>query len=210
MAGEGFARVEKPLRLLRPVPAYLLLTGSLERGDVNVMAASWVVPTSRRPPRVGVVLDKSSYSLALARKYGWLVIGVVDVTMAELVKFVGTRSGREVDKVGVTGLKIAPSPVDPSIPVPRDALAYLVLHVDSEVDLGPTVLLNCSIAYAAARQGLYRNEGGWDLGRAKVLLHKAKHSFTTPCSDEVYVIRTPWGVAVKKPWRRLFESQDEE
>ena len=203
---KGFVRVERPLRMLRPVPVYLLLSGSLEEGDVNVMAASWVTPTSKKPPRIGVILDKSAYTLALARRYGWLVLGVVDYSMAELVKFVGTRSRRDVDKVLVTGLKVRGWEGDPRIPVPLEALGYLVLRVAGEHDLGPTVLLNCEIMDAGAREGFFHGESGWDLKKARILLHKSKHLFTTPSQGEFAVVKTKWGVAVKKPWRSIFEE----
>jgi flavin reductase (DIM6/NTAB) family NADH-FMN oxidoreductase RutF len=193
-----FERVGKPLRMLRPVPVYLLLSGSLEAGDVNVMAASWVVPTSKRPPRVGVVLDKSSYTLRLVERYGWIVLGVVDPSMADLVKYVGTHSRREVDKVAVTGLRVAPWEGDPRIPIPLDSLGWIVLEAIARVDLGPTVLVNSRVLDARARSGVFEESRGWLVPN---LLHRAKHAFDTPCLRDIRVVRTRWGVAVKKPWR---------
>jgi flavin reductase (DIM6/NTAB) family NADH-FMN oxidoreductase RutF len=198
-----FKAVERPLRMLRPVPVYLLLSGSLEAGDVNVMAASWVVPTSKRPPRIGVVIDKSAYTLSLVRRYGWLVLAVVGPDMAELVKYVGTHSRREVDKVAVTGLRLEGWERDPRVPIPTDSLGWIVLERLAEVDLGPTVLVNTRVLDARARGEAYEDHRGW---RSRVLLHKAKHSFDVPCGEEIVVVKTRWGVAVKKPWRNLWED----
>jgi flavin reductase (DIM6/NTAB) family NADH-FMN oxidoreductase RutF len=203
---EGFRKVErKPLRLLRPVPVYLLVSGSLADGDVNIMALSWLTPITRTPPRIGIVIDKSNYSHGLVLRYRWFSLSVVDIEKADLAKYVGTHSRREEDKIKKVGLKIVPWPKDPRVPVFIDSLGVLVCDVERTVDFGPSTLFVARIVDAYAKSGFFDELSGWKVGSAKILLHNAKHSFTAPC-DERVVTKTKWGVAVKKPWRKMFEN----
>jgi flavin reductase (DIM6/NTAB) family NADH-FMN oxidoreductase RutF len=205
MISNKFMQVKKPLRLLRPVPVYMLFSGSLKDEDVNVMALSWLTPVTREPPRIGVVIDKANYSHKLVMKYKWFTLAVVDAEKAEMVKYVGTHSKREEDKIKKIGMKLVPWSKDPRVPIYLDSLGIIVCLVERCVDLGPSTFFIARIEEAYARREVFDESKGWNVSKAKILLHKAKHAFTYPCGERL-ITKTPWGIAVKRPWRKLFRS----
>ncbi len=198
----------KPLRLLRPIPTYLLITGSILDSDIDVMALSWLTPVSKNPPRIGIVVDKSNYSHKLLTKYGWFSLAIIDIDMAELAKYVGTHSKREEDKVKKLRIRIASWDKDPKVPILIDSLGYIICRIEETFDLSSSTLFISKIEDAYVREGYFDEARGWNIEKARILLHKAKHSFVTVC-DEKVVIKTPWGIAVKKPWRAKLRSLDE-
>ncbi len=203
---DGFRHIDKkPLRMLRPVPVYLLITGSLKDNEVNVMALSWLTPISKNPPTIGVVVDKSNYSHKLIIKYRWFSLAIIDISKAELAKYVGTYSKREVDKILRTNMIIIPWPKNREIPITSDALGILVCEVKRVIDFKSSTLFVAKVLDAYAKEGFFDETRGWNLQKAQILLHKSKHTFVKPSSEEKHVTKTPWGIAVKKPWRKLFD-----
>ena len=208
-ASAKFVKVnDKPLRLLRPMPTYLLVTGSILSNDVNVMALSWLTPISKNPPKIGIVIDKSNYSHKLLTKYRWFSLAIIDISMAEVAKYVGTHSKREEDKVKKLKIKIAPWNKDSRIPILVDSLGYIICKVERALDLSSSTLFVSKIEEAYVRESYFDESKGWNVKKAKILLHKAKHSFVTICNEKV-VVKTPWGIAVKKPWRTKLELLNE-
>ncbi len=199
---------EKPLRLLRPTPVYLLVTGSIPDNDINIMALSWLTPISKNPPKIGIVIDKSNYSHGLLIRYKWFSLAVVDLDMADIVKYVGTHSRREEDKIEKVNLEIIPWSNDPRIPILNNVLGLLICKVEAIIDFTSSTLFISKIEEAYARDGYFNVKNGWNIEKAKILLHKAKHSFVTVCNEKM-IIKTPWGIAIKKPWRAKFERRKE-
>ena len=62
------------------------------------MAAAWSMPVEFSPPRLAVVIDKSTHTRALVAAGGMLGLVVPGAAMAPLVLALGSESGRDVDK----------------------------------------------------------------------------------------------------------------
>lgn len=94
------ARVAVPLakayRLLNHGPT--VLVSSAHAGRRNVMAAAWNMPLDFDPPKVAVVIDKSTLTRELVEASGEFVLNVPSRRQAALTLAVGTQSGREIDK----------------------------------------------------------------------------------------------------------------
>ncbi len=191
--------VDRPLRMLRPVPVYIIGVGSLSRGIVNIATVSWVTPLSKIPSRIGVVLDQSSYTFKLLKEYGKFTLSIVDSKLLELAKYIGTRTGREGDKVKETGVKLAPAG-DGETPYIVDAPGYVLVRVEKIHDYWGTTLFAGPIIEAKAREELF-NSKSWVLDRVDLPLHLAKHEFIMCKGEKISVIKTRWGIAMKKPWR---------
>lgn len=92
----------------RPVPlphAYRLLNhgptvlvSAAHAGRRNVMAAAWNTVFEFDPPRIGVVIDKSTFTRTLVEAAGTFAIGVPCRAIADLAYTVGSTSGRDGDK----------------------------------------------------------------------------------------------------------------
>jgi flavin reductase (DIM6/NTAB) family NADH-FMN oxidoreductase RutF len=75
-----------------------VLVSSAQGARRNVMAAAWSMPVEFTPPRVAVVIDKSTFTRELIAASGHLALNIPGRALADLTYTVGSTSGREVDK----------------------------------------------------------------------------------------------------------------
>ena len=181
MASASFERVEsRRYRVLHPRPVYVIVAS--HGGRVNAMAASWVSPLSEEPERIMAAFEKDSYTYSLVRASGVFTVNVVGPEHVQLVWCVGTRSGREVDKIRECGVRLEDSPDGFPAPHLADALGFIEARVfriyeDVAEDVD---LVVADVAAAYARGGLYNPRYGWELQKAHVLMHASGRAFTTP------------------------------
>lgn len=95
------SRVSVPLRL-----AYRLfnhgpttLVTARADGRTNVMAAQWAMPIDYDPPRLAIVLDRSTYTYGLIARSGTFGLSIPGHTQAALTWRAGSTSGAELDKL---------------------------------------------------------------------------------------------------------------
>lgn len=81
-------------RLLNTGPTVLVsaAVGSAQGGQRNVMAAAWNMPLDFDPPKVAVVLDKSTHTRKLVEQSGRFTLAVPCVQGADLAFAVGSQS----------------------------------------------------------------------------------------------------------------------
>jgi len=96
----------KSHRLLNHGPT--VLVSAIHDGRANVMSAAWSMPLDFAPPKVAVVLDKSTFTRALVEKSGTFVLAVPSRELARLTLDVGASSGRDTDKFAAFGIKSTP------------------------------------------------------------------------------------------------------
>jgi len=166
-------------RVLHPRPVYVIIVEA--EGKVNAMAASWVSPVSEEPERIALALDKESYTRELLAKTEYFTVNVVNERHVELVWCVGTRSGRETDKISECGVRLAPAEKIPSKRL-GDALGWIEARVHRVIDdIAEDVdLIIADVVAAYARSDAYNPRYGWELAKAKILLHASGRAFTTP------------------------------
>ena len=82
-------------RLLNHGPTVLVC--SAHDGRRNLMAAAWSMPVEFTPPRIAVVVDRSTWTRTLVEASGMLAICVPCVAQADLVWTVGSVGGRDLD-----------------------------------------------------------------------------------------------------------------
>jgi flavin reductase (DIM6/NTAB) family NADH-FMN oxidoreductase RutF len=83
-------------RLINHGPTVLVSSGH-ER-QRNVMAAAWSMPVEFTPPRVAVVIDKSTYTRELVLASGRFALNIPCRAIADLTYTVGSTGGRDEDK----------------------------------------------------------------------------------------------------------------
>ena len=84
-------------RLLNHGPTVLVT--SAHGGRANVMAAAWSMPVEFTPPRISVVIDKSTFTRELVVASGAFGICLPGAGLVDLTHAVGQVSGRKVDKL---------------------------------------------------------------------------------------------------------------
>lgn len=89
--------LDRAYRLLNHGPTVLL--SASHEGRRNVMAVAWNMALDFTPPKVAVVIDKSTYTRGLVEASGAFVLSVPCRRQSELVTAIGNCSGKEVDKL---------------------------------------------------------------------------------------------------------------
>jgi flavin reductase (DIM6/NTAB) family NADH-FMN oxidoreductase RutF len=96
-------------RLLNHGPTVLVTSAHGARR--NVMAAAWSMPVEFTPPRIAVVIDKSTFTRELVMASGTFGLCIPGAALAEATYAVGSCSGHEVsDKFERFGLAGATRP----------------------------------------------------------------------------------------------------
>jgi flavin reductase (DIM6/NTAB) family NADH-FMN oxidoreductase RutF len=93
-----------------------VLVSSAHGARRNVMAAAWSMPVEFTPPRVAVVIDKSTYTRELVLASGAFALNLPCRAIADLVYTVGSETGKpthegEPDKFARHGLEPRPGPL---------------------------------------------------------------------------------------------------
>ncbi len=163
--------------VLHPRPAYLIVSMDKD-GRLNVMAASWVMPASEEPPSIVVSVYREQKTYENIVETGEFTINVMGEEHAQTVYKAGTLTGRKVDKWRLLHLEPLPSK---KIKVPGIKGAYAVVEcrVKQLVPTGECDLVICEPQAIRARRDLYQRYG-WDLKKAKILLHNRGRVFVVP------------------------------
>ncbi len=168
--------LERSYLLLHPRPVVLIVA---KKGDkVNLMPASWVTPVSEEPPMIAVAIAKENYTHDMIAETKEFTVNVVGKEHVELVWKTGTISGREVDKVKELKIDLKPS-AKVSAPRLADALGVIECRVVESVEAGESTLFIAEVVHAEAVDA-FNEKYGWDIRRAKPLLHCSGRAFTVP------------------------------
>ncbi|WP_440058939.1 flavin reductase family protein [Thermogladius sp. 4427co] len=163
--------------VLHPRPAYLVVTID-KSGRLNVMAASWIMPVNDEPFTIALALDKETKTYQNIMEVGEATINIVGEEHAEIVYKAGTLSGREVDKWSL--LKLEPQPskhVKP--PGIKGAYGFVECRVEKLIDLEGVVLVLFKPLAIHVRSDLFEKYG-WNLAKAKILMHQRGRVFVGP------------------------------
>jgi flavin reductase (DIM6/NTAB) family NADH-FMN oxidoreductase RutF len=104
-----------------------VLVGSAHAGRRNLMAAAWSMPVEFTPPRVAVVVDKSTFTRELIMASGGFTLSIPCRQLLDATYTVGSVSGRDLtspDKFDRYGLEAFTSPVL-GLPLVAGCVAWL-------------------------------------------------------------------------------------
>lgn len=108
-----------------------VLVGSAHAGRRNLMAAAWSMPVEFTPPRVVVVIDKSTFTRSLVTASGHFSLSVPGRALADVVYTVGSETGAELDKFERLGLDADAGPAL-GLPLLRGCAAHLECRLIEE------------------------------------------------------------------------------
>ena len=122
------ARVPVPLRyayrLLNHGPATLVTSRAGARS--NVMAAQWVMPIDYDPPKLAIVVDRTTFTHQLVEPAGVLGLSIPAAEQAAVTWRCGSTTGAEVDKLA-TIETFAAETID--VPLIAGCIAWLECRV---------------------------------------------------------------------------------
>jgi len=152
------------LEFLWPMRHYLVSCGETD-GRSNIIAVSFCMPVSKKPPLVACAISKVAYSTELMSVSREFVVNVPTSDLNRQIYFCGTHSGRDTDKFEQTGL--TPRPARKlKAPIIKECVAFMECRVVNRVEVGDKVLFVGEVveAYAtdnavSAKSGLRFAEG---------------------------------------------------
>ncbi|EHP1058067.1 flavin reductase-like protein [Escherichia coli] len=98
-------------RLLNHGPTVLITSFDEQSQRRNIMALAWSMPVEFEPPRVAIVVDKSTWTRELIEHNGKFGIVIPGVAATNWTWAVGSVSGRDEDKFNCYGIPVVKGPV---------------------------------------------------------------------------------------------------
>lgn len=137
----------KYARLINHGPCVIVTSGDSTRA--NAAPAQWNMPVNDDPPVAGVALDGDNFTSELVQKTGEFVLNVPDESLLPAIKILGSRSGRDGDKIVPAGLTLEAGR-RVATPHLAEALAFIECKVRQIVEVDGVRLVLGDVQYAAA------------------------------------------------------------
>ncbi|MBN1227593.1 MAG: flavin reductase family protein [Deltaproteobacteria bacterium] len=91
------------LEFMWPMRHFLITCGDIEKRS-NIIAVSFCMPVSKKPPLIACALGKDTYSCTLIENTKEFIVNVPQKELKEKIYYCGFHSGYQVDKFKETGL----------------------------------------------------------------------------------------------------------
>ena len=108
-------------------------------GKCNPITLGWMMNTSGSPPMLAISIGLSRYSLDVIRHARAFVVSMPSMAMTREVKFFGSRSGRNTDKLAELQTPATPA-TEIDCVLLSDAVANFECRLDSELLTGDHVI----------------------------------------------------------------------
>ena len=162
----------KAYRLLNHGPT--VLVSSAHDGRRNVMAAAWCMPLDFDPPKLLVVIDKSTFTRELIEASGEFAINVPTRAQLDLTVAVGSGSGRDHDKFAALSIpELAAERI--AAPLIGGCVAWLECRVLPEAHNQSRYDLFIGEVVAARADRRVFSDGHWHFGPADDALRTLHH-----------------------------------
>jgi flavin reductase (DIM6/NTAB) family NADH-FMN oxidoreductase RutF len=169
--------LSKANRLINHGPT--VLVSSAHGGRRNVMAAAWSMPVEFTPPRIAVVIDKSTFTRELVLGSGTFALSLPCRASADLAYTVGSESGRDAaaagtDKFTLHGIEAFDGPVL-GLPLVTGCVAWLACRLISEPHAQAAYDTFFGEVVSAQADNRVFADGRWDFRDDNAELHTLHH-----------------------------------
>jgi flavin reductase (DIM6/NTAB) family NADH-FMN oxidoreductase RutF len=149
-------------RLLNHGPT--VLVSAADGGRRNVMAAAWNMALDFAPPKVAVVIDRSTFTRGLVEASGEFVLSVPCAAQATLVNAIGSCGGRDIDKAAaLCGLRYADAS-SVAAPLVEGCVGWLECRRIAEPRIEQAYDLFLGNVLAARADDCVASDGHWHFG----------------------------------------------
>lgn len=152
--------------LLAPVPSVMVTCGTMEKA--NVITIGWTGVVSTRPARVYISVRPERHSHGIIKENGEFVINMTPASLVEVCDYVGTVTGRCVDKIKKTGLSLIESK-EVTAPTLADSPLSLECKVISVESHGSHDMFIADVVAVSVDDSLMDESGRLCLDHAKLL-----------------------------------------
>jgi flavin reductase (DIM6/NTAB) family NADH-FMN oxidoreductase RutF len=170
-----------------------VLVSAAHGGRRNLMAAAWAMPLDFNPPKVAVVLDKSTFTRRLIEASGTFALNLPCRAQADLAYTVGSCSGEALDKFETLGIAAFDGPAT-AAPLVEGCVAWLecrllpqpALQAEHDLFLGEVVAAQADSRVWSHGRWLFRDGPDADpaLEPLRTLHHIAAGRFFV-CGEQV-------------------------
>lgn len=144
------------LKFMWPMRTFLVTCGET-RDRPNIIAVSFCMPVSRKPPLLACAIGKETHSSGLIDRYGEFIVNVPTAEVWRKVFFCGSHSGATVDKFEETGftprrgLKVM-------APIIEECVAHMECRLKERVETGEKYLYIGEVVEAYADNDVLSGE----------------------------------------------------
>ncbi len=144
------------LQFMWPMRHFLITCGDIN-GESNIIAVSFCMPVSRKPPLIACAIGKETFSCGLIEKFKEFVINVPQKELKPKIYYCGTHSAYEVDKFHETGLTHEHARRVKS-PVIEECVAFMECKVKQEIEIDSKILFIGEVIEAYADESVVNGE----------------------------------------------------
>jgi len=151
------------LEFMWPMRHFLITCGNMERKS-NIIAVSFCIPVSKRPPLIACAIGIGAYSCELIKETGHFVVNVPSEELRPKIYYCGYHSGRRVDKFKETGL--TPQPARKVVtPIIDECVAHMECEVRQQVEAGDKNLYIGEVVEAYADEAVAKGKNKIDYAK---------------------------------------------
>lgn len=154
--------------LLAPLPSVMVTCGSAERA--NIITIGWCGVVATRPARIYISVRPERHSHKLISDSGEFVVNLTPASLVEVCDYVGTVTGRLVDKAAKTGLTLVPSEAVTPPTIGESPLA-LECRVCDTLHEGSHDMFIADVISVSVDESLVNESGRLRLDKAKLLVY---------------------------------------
>ena len=149
---------------LQPI-ANIIVSCRGKNGLNNALAVAYCSNCSYDPPMVMVGIVPSRHSHQMIKESGCLIVNLVTEENKELFDYVGSHSGRDVDKFKDANIKHSDG-VKVNAPILDDCPVNIECTVENSIMTGSHEMFACKIEYVHSRKQLLNEDGTVDLSKS--------------------------------------------
>lgn len=162
-------------RLINHGPTILITSFNQNSDENNIMAAAWSMPVEFTPPRIAIVVDKSTHTRKLIENSGVFGIIIPTVTTLNLTYAVGSTSGKDIDKFKEFNITYNKSPLLGVPIIENGCAAWLECKLLPELDAAQKYdTLFGEVLSASADERVFKN-GHWEFNENNRSLSTIHH-----------------------------------
>lgn len=135
---------------------FLITCGDI-KSDTNIIAVSFCMPVSKKPPLIACAIGKETYSYKLIDKIEEFIVNVPEEKLKPKIYYCGYHSGHQVDKFKETGLNFKEGK-SVSAPIINECFAHMECIVKQKIRTGDKILFIGEVIEAYAEELLVKGE----------------------------------------------------
>jgi flavin reductase (DIM6/NTAB) family NADH-FMN oxidoreductase RutF len=152
---------------LKPMPDILVSCRGKD-GKNNALAVACACNCSMNPPMVMVGIVPSRYSYELVKETGVFVVNLVTEDLRTQYAYLGSKSGRDEDKLAKLGMKIGEG-VKVNAPILLDCPVSIECTVVDSIITGTHEMFVGKVEYIHAKEELILENGSIDYSKINLL-----------------------------------------